>query len=160
MAASTHILFVCLGNICRSPSAQAIFAQLAAKAGLAEQLSADSCGTAAFNRGRPADPRAQAAAVSRGYCLQEHRARQISDEDFQRSDYILTMDRSNLSSVQAWAPVDFQGTITLLGTYRRQGSELTDPYYQGQDAFAAMIDGIEEACRGLLEQLQASSGTE
>ncbi len=154
MNAKTHILFVCLGNICRSPCARAIFKGMAAQAGFAEKISSDSCGTAAFNLGRPADPRAEAAAAARGYSLQGHQARQICDKDFQHSDYILTMDRSNLGNVQAWAPADYSGIIALLGEYRRKGGELTDPYYQGQDAFETMIDGLEETCRGLLEHLQ------
>ena len=159
MNAGTHILFVCLGNICRSPCARFIFEQMIAKAGLAGKISADSCGTAAFNLGRPVDSRAKAAIVKRGYSPKEHRARQICDEDFQRSDYILVMDRSNLSNIQAWAPAGYDGVIALLGEYRQGGGELTDPYYQGQDAFEAMIDGLEETCNGLLEHLQRERGS-
>ncbi len=151
------MLFVCLGNICRSPSAEGIFHQRATQRGLVEQLHIDSCGTAAFNQGNEADPRALAACKHRGYDLSGHRARQITDADFAHFDYLLGMDQQNLSSLQAWQPADFDGTIALLRSYEAQAGgsrQIGDPYYQEGDIFDEMVSLLERCCDGLLDHLQ------
>ena len=151
------VLFVCLGNICRSPSAQAVFEERIARAGLAGRFHADSCGTAAFNVGKPPDPRAVAVAERRGYRIAHQRARQIEDADFARFQYIVAMDHANLRTVQGWAPPGFDGEIRLLMHFARSASapEVADPFYGTSQAFEAALDAIERGVAGLLEQLRA-----
>ncbi len=156
-AAPIAVLFVCLGNICRSPSAEAIFRQRAERRGWARYFHIASCGTAAFNQGHAADPRARAACERRGYDLSGHCARQILDEDFERFDYLLAMDQQNLSSLQAWQTATFSGTIALLRQYeqsRGSGSQIGDPYYQQGEVFDSMVSLLERCCDGLLDHLQ------
>jgi len=151
------VLFVCLGNICRSPSAQAVFEDRIARAGLAHRFHADSCGTAAFNAGKPPDPRAVAAAERRGYRIAHQRARQIHDADFLRFGYIVAMDQANLRTVQGWAPEHFPGEIRLLMHFARGASagEVADPYYGSAQSFEAALDAIESGVAGLLDYLRA-----
>lgn len=154
------VLFVCLGNICRSPSAQAVLEDRLARRRLAGRFRVDSCGTAAFNAGKSPDPRAIAAAERRGYRIAHQRARQIDDADFGRFRYIVAMDRSNLHTLQGWATADFDGEIRLLMHFAAGGrdGEVADPYYGAAQAFEAALDAIEDGVEGLLEYLCARHG--
>jgi protein-tyrosine phosphatase len=118
----------------------------------------DSCGTAAFNLGKAPDPRAIAACQNQGYDISQQRARQIEEADYRRFDYLLVMDRVNLTSVEAWAPEKFPGEIALLMQYSGPdgNSQLADPFYAEADKFDSMITSLEPAIDGLLEQLAAS----
>ena len=151
------VLFVCLGNICRSPCAQAVLEQLLEQRGLQGLFRVDSCGTAAFNAGKAPDPRAIAAAERRGYRLAHQRARQIEDADYAHHRYIVAMDHANLRTLQGWAPAGFDGEIRLLLHYARvrASAEVVDPFYGSPEAFDAALDAIESGVAGLLEQLCA-----
>jgi len=152
---SPHVLFVCLGNICRSPCAQVIFELLVHDADLEGKITADSCGTAAFNNGKPADPRAVQAMGDRGHLLSGHVARQVCDEDFVHSTHVMAMDWANLNSVRAWAPPDYPGEIHLLQEYNpySKGKQIADPYYRNDHAFLSMVERLEDACGGLFQHI-------
>lgn len=151
----TGVLFVCLGNICRSPLAQGVLEQRLAQTADAGRFLVDSCGTAAFNVGKEPDPRAIAVAERRGYAIAAQRARQISDEDFRNFRHIVAMDNSNLLTLRGWAPADFSGELRLLMQYAPGSGncELADPYYSGADAFDSTLSAIETAVEGLLHML-------
>lgn len=151
-----RVLFVCLGNICRSPSAQGVLEKRIRDAGLAHAISVDSCGTAAFNVGKPPDPRAVAAAARSGYDISGQIARQIHDDDYASADYIIAMDRINLTNVQAWAPKDYQGELRLFLEYCPGGGnrQIPDPYYEDADRFDGVINMLEKAADGLLAYIQ------
>lgn len=150
-----HVVFVCLGNICRSPAAQGIFERRLLDAGLVNQVSVDSCGTAAFNIGKSPDPRSIAASTRAGYDISAQIARQIDDEDYARAQYLIAMDRANLGNIQAWAPADFQGEIKLFMDYLSHGghSQIPDPYYD-DSAFDNTIAQLEVAADGLLSYIR------
>jgi protein-tyrosine phosphatase len=149
------VLFVCLGNICRSPTAQGILEKRLVDLGLEASVLVDSCGTAGFNAGKPPDPRAVAAASRAGYSIGQQVARQIDADDYRRFDYLLAMDRVNLSSIEAWAPEDFDGEAGLLLHYGPRGgtSQVADPFYAADDAFDDVIRTLESAVDGLLNHL-------
>lgn len=153
--ATTGVLFVCLGNICRSPTAHGVFASQVAGAGLSNSIAVDSCGTGAWHVGEPPDARATAAAALRNYDLSALRARQLSAEDFERFDYILAMDRQNMSDVRALAPAGFRGQIKLLLDYAPQADlrEVPDPYYGDGSGFDHVLDLVEMACVSLLQEI-------
>ncbi|MGA0539937.1 low molecular weight protein-tyrosine-phosphatase [Neotabrizicola sp. VNH66] len=145
-----RILFVCLGNICRSPTAEGVFRVLAAKAGLRVQV--DSAGTGGWHAGEPPHPPAVAAARKRGYDLSSLRARQVRAGDFSGFDLILAMDRQNLADLQAMA--DGPARLRLLMHYAPEGhpAEVPDPWYTGE--FDRVLLMIEAASRGLIRELQ------
>ncbi|MEE4193262.1 MAG: low molecular weight protein-tyrosine-phosphatase [Halieaceae bacterium] len=151
------VLFVCLGNICRSPTAHGIFQAQVEAAGLTDRIAVDSCGTGAWHVGEPPDTRATAAARARGYDLTPLRARQFETADFERFDHILAMDRSNLSHLEALRPADYAGTLSLFLDFHPAPPvrEVPDPYYGGERGFEDVLDLVEAASRGLLEALQA-----
>lgn len=153
----SSVLFVCLGNICRSPTAHGVFAAQAAEAGLADRVRVDSAGTGAWHLGEPPDARAAAAARSRGYDLSQLRARQVDPADFERFDYILAMDRSNLSHLEAMCPAAFQGHLGLFLDFhpRPPFREVPDPYYGGDKGFEDVLDLVEAAGEGLLRVLES-----
>ncbi|MAD46710.1 MAG: phosphotyrosine protein phosphatase [Oceanospirillaceae bacterium] len=153
-----RVLFVCLGNICRSPTAHGVFVKKTEEHGLQGQVDVDSAGTAAYHCGEAPDARASAAAARRGYDLSELRARQAVAEDFYTFDYVLAMDHANLINLQALCPSDAPTRPQLfLQTYGRrfQESEVPDPYYGGSDGFEHVLDLVEDACEGLLADIQA-----
>lgn len=157
MSAQLSVLFVCLGNICRSPTAQGVFEQQLREAGLSDQVYVDSAGTAGWHHGKAPDPRTQQVAHRRGYDLSRLRARQVEMEDFRRFDLILAMDEQNLRDLQALAPVDFDGELRLLLelTHPGQRKAVPDPYYtEGDAGFHEVVDLIEGASRVLLEHLR------
>lgn len=149
------VLFVCLGNICRSPTAHGVFREIVVRQGLAEQIAIDSAGTAAYHVGNPPDSRSAACALRRGYDLSDLRARQAIAADFQRFDYILAMDEQNLSELQSICPADYPGYLGLFLEFSPGGErEVPDPYYGGPEGFDHVLDLVEEASRGLLAQIQ------
>ncbi len=150
------VLFVCLGNICRSPTAEGIFCDLVEKAGLADQLEIDSAGTGDWHVGKAPDERMQAAALSRGYDLSALRARQIQPQDLDSFDYILVMDEQNKVDVEDLASeMEHLDKIRLLLSYNPSAiTEVPDPYYGGESGFHQVIDLVESACKRLLVQLR------
>jgi len=154
------VLFVCLGNICRSPAAQGILEKRINDAGLHKQIRVDSCGTAAFNVGKPPDARSQSASARAGYDISAQVARQICDEDYEQFDYIIAMDRINLTNVEAWAPKDYAGELNLFMHYCKNGgnTQIPDPYYKEADAFDGVIASLEKAADGLLAHIRNKHG--
>ena len=150
------VLFVCMGNICRSPTAEGIFRHHVRQAGLDASIQTDSAGTHAYHSGEPADRRAQAAAARRGFSLDGIRARKVTDDDFQFFDYILAMDEDNLMVLKEWAPDDLRSKVRLFLEFAesRIENEVPDPYYGGSAGFERVLDLVEEASQGLLETLR------
>lgn len=155
-----RILFVCMGNICRSPAAQGVFEARVREAGLQRAIEVDSAGTGAYHVGEAPDPRAQAAAFGRGVDISALRARAVAPEDFRRFDYLLAMDRRNLAALQRLCPPRTQVRLDLFMRYAPggYGREIADPYAGGPDGFEEVLDQIEVASRGLLQALCASYG--
>jgi low molecular weight protein-tyrosine phosphatase len=154
---STSILFVCMGNICRSPTAEGVFRKVVEDAGLADRIRVDSAGTHAYHTGEPPDRRAQAAATSRGYVLADIRARRVRDEDFVEFDYIIAMDEDNLAHLQESVTEDASSSLRLFLEFTESHErEVPDPYYGGTSGFERVLDLVEEASRGLLEHIRGS----
>lgn len=158
--ASVAVCFVCLGNICRSPTAEGVFRRLVREAGLEDEISIDSAGTAAYHAGETADRRAAACAERRG-CHLDSVARRFQPGDFDRFDYVLAMDAENLSDLSALRKVHGRGTpgphLGLLRDFDRtapKGSSVPDPYYGGGGGFEEVFDMCERACAGLLEHIK------
>jgi len=153
---SVSVLFVCLGNICRSPTAEAVFRRRVADAGLAERIHIDSAGTGDWHIGKAPDRRASAAAAQRGYQLEALRARQVSAEDFRRFDLVLAMDDNNLADLQALRPEDDDALLVrFLDVLGDDGPhEVPDPYYGGDDGFDRVLDLVERASDLWLERLR------
>jgi protein-tyrosine phosphatase len=150
----TSILFVCMGNICRSPTAEGVFRYHVEGAGLAEYVEIDSAGTHAYHVGEPADHRARAAAERRGMSLEGIRARRVSSDDFERFDYILAMDEDNLARLEDEAPEEHRHKLRLFLEFSQTGErEVPDPYYGGAAGFERVLDLVDAASRGLLEAL-------
>jgi len=151
------VLFVCLGNICRSPTAEGVFRAQVAAAGLSEVIGIDSAGTAAWHIGKAPDQRAQAAATRRGYDLTALRGRQVAVADFGEFDYILAMDRSNLADLLAQCPAEQRHKVRLFLSFSSQwqNHEVPDPYYGGADGFDQVLDMVEDAAHGLLSDIRA-----
>ena len=154
-----RVLFVCLGNICRSPAAEGVFVHHLIQAGAADRFLVDSAGTGSWHVGRAADPRMRAAASRRGIALTS-RARQLELADLERFDHILTMDATNLGHVQTLAQEHRgepggQARIEPLVRYcsRFKVLEVPDPYYGGADGFEHVLDLLDDACAGLLQAL-------
>lgn len=153
------ILFVCLGNICRSPTAEAVFRHLAAREAPGLDLTIASAGIGNWHIGEPPDERAQAAALRRGFDMSAQRARQIVREDFTAFDLILAMDRENLSELRRRAPGDARERVRLFLEFaaERDVDEVPDPYYGGAEGFERVLDLTEAAARGLLEYVNTQS---
>ncbi|WP_374352705.1 low molecular weight protein-tyrosine-phosphatase [Chitinimonas sp.] len=147
------ILFCCMGNICRSPTAEAVFRQRMQAAGL--QLEVDSAGTDAYHSGEAPDRRSQKHAAARGYDLSGQRARQVRDADFLHYDLIVAMDRHNLAMLRARCPAEHRHKLHLMLGFGQldPGGEVPDPYYDGDAGFERVLDLIEDACDGLLGRL-------
>ncbi|MCX7896577.1 MAG: low molecular weight phosphotyrosine protein phosphatase [Rhodocyclaceae bacterium] len=146
-----RILFVCMGNICRSPTAEGVARAMAQKWGLDQCYEFDSAGTHGYHVGSPPDRRAQWAAAKRGYDLSGLRARQVEIADFHRFDRILAMDYENLSQLTHLCPPQERGKLGLLLHYAKTGlEEVPDPYYGGPEGFEYVLDLIEQAIAGLL----------
>jgi protein-tyrosine phosphatase len=150
-----RVLFVCLGNICRSPTAHGVLLHRLLERSLTDRIEVDSCGTGGWHSGEPPDLRATAEARRRGYDLTSLRARQLDPDDFYRFDYLLAMDRANLGELRAQCPDDFNGHLGLFLAFApdAQVDEVPDPYYGGERGFADVLSLVEDACDGLLETL-------
>lgn len=150
------VLFVCLGNICRSPSAEGVFRKLVTDQGLGEYIQIDSAGTHAYHVGSPPDERARAAALQRGIDMSGLRGRQVDEGDFYLFDYILAMDRDNEYNLQQICPPDHETKLRLFMDYADNWNEreVPDPYYGGHAGFERVLDMIEDAAAGLLEDIR------
>ncbi|NQV10529.1 MAG: low molecular weight phosphotyrosine protein phosphatase [Cyanobacteria bacterium] len=154
-----RLLFVCLGNICRSPAAEGVFLHQLAQEGLESAFLVDSAGTGGWHQGQPADARMRAAAARRGIHLPS-RARQIEIADLHRFDRILTMDDDNLAAVQELARgIEHGARIEPITRYCTPLGvrEVPDPYYGGDRGFEQVLDLLEHACAGLLDQLRSQA---
>jgi len=150
----TSVLFVCMGNICRSPTAEGVFRYHAEQAGMTERLDIDSAGTHAYHAGEPPDRRARAAAERRGMSLDNISARRVMIEDFERFDYIIAMDEDNLARLHDESPDEHRGKLRLFLEFGGGDErEVPDPYYGGAAGFERVLDLVEAASRGLLETL-------
>jgi protein-tyrosine phosphatase len=151
---TNRILFVCMGNICRSPTAEGVTRALAERKGVAAFFEFDSAGTHGYHIGNPPDARARQAAAKRGYDLSPLKARQVNAFDFDRFDRILAMDRDNLDLLRQACPEEHHGKLGLFLEYasRSTNDEVPDPYYGGPEGFERVLDMIEDAADGLLEQ--------
>lgn len=150
-----RVLFVCLGNICRSPTAEGVLRHQLREAGLAEQIEVASAGTGDWHVGKPPDSRTRAAALRRGYDLSAQRAQQVSAADFGRYDLILAMDESNLGNLKRLQPAGARAELDLfLRRYDGAVDEVPDPYYGGEQGFEQVLDLIEQACHGLVIELK------
>ena len=144
------VLFVCMGNICRSPTAEGVFNKVIADLGTADRFLVDSAGTHAYHVGESPDSRAQQTAHSRGVNLSEIRARKVAPSDFEHFDYILAMDNDNYHILVAASPNEYHHKIKLFLEYAPDQSEndVPDPYYGGQHGFSHVFDLVEDASRG------------
>ena len=150
-----RVLFVCMGNICRSPTAEGVFRHQVANAGLDDLFEIDSAGTHAYHIGEPPDRRAQQAALRRGFSLEEIRARRVGPEDFERFHHIIAMDEDNLAVLREQAEVVNREKIRLFLEFGSgPETEVPDPYYGGATGFERVLDLVEDASRGLLEKLR------
>jgi protein-tyrosine phosphatase len=145
-----------MGNICRSPTAQGVFEKLVEAAGLSGLIETDSAGTHAYHVGEPPDRRAQEAAVRRGVALHAQRARRVEDADFESFDYIVAMDYGNMEDLRGMCPPGHEHKLRLLLEFAPElpEMEVPDPYYGGARGFERVLDLVEVAARGLLEELR------
>lgn len=152
-----NVLFVCLGNICRSPSAEGVFFNLIKAEGLSQSVSVDSAGTAAYHLGQPPDRRSQAAALKRGVDMSDQRARRVHRDDFEKFQYIVAMDTENQANLLTICPPALEHKVHLMLDFAHGVSEqsVPDPYYTGGDGFEVVLDLIENACDGLLADIRA-----
>ena len=156
-----RVLFVCMGNICRSPTAEAVMRRLVRDAGLEDRIEVDSAGTGGWHAGDPPDERAAAAAHRRGVML-DGAARQVRPDDFEDFDLLIAMDRENLRGLLALAPDEAAGDkVRLLREFdpasaRAPDLDVPDPYYGGDRGFETVLDMVEAACGGLLDELRAA----
>jgi len=150
-----RVLFVCLGNICRSPTAEGVLRHLAAQEAPLFTVEIDSAGTADYHIGAPPDPRSQRAALRRGIDIGALRARQVTPEDFSRFDFILAMDRENLRELNSMKPQSCRAQVKLFLEYAKGSPvlEVPDPYYGGVEGFEEVLDLTTSASRGLLASL-------
>lgn len=149
------ILFVCLGNICRSPTAEGVFRQYVRNARLDSMITIDSAGTGDWHVGKPPDERACRAAASRGYDLSGLTARQVSDDDYQHFDLILAMDEDNLRTLKALQPPNGKAELDLfLRRFNLTEEAVPDPYYGGEDGFDHVLDLVEQGSGALLDELR------
>lgn len=151
-----RILFVCMGNICRSPSAEGVFRKLVRERLPDVDLEIDSAGTHGYHTGSPPDRRSIQAAARRGIDLSGLRARTVTHEDFERFDLILAMDRDNLALLEQRAPATHRGRIRLIMEFAPGSGarEVPDPYYGGANGFEEVLDLLEEAAAGLLQSIE------
>ena len=150
------VLFVCMGNICRSPTAEGVFRHIVTAAGLADRIQIDSAGTIAYHAGHPPDARAQEAARRRGIDLSSQRARKVTPDDFEKFDLVLAMDRDNHYELELICPPGYEDRLHLFLSFARNSreTEVPDPYYGGSRGFEVVLDLIEDASEGLLQHLK------
>ena len=150
------VLFVCMGNICRSPTAQGVFEQLVTDNDLAGLIQIDSAGTHAYHIGEGPDERAAAAALKRGVDLSPQQARRVSPDDFHVFDYVIAMDSSNFEDLASNCPPEHEAKLRLFMEFAAdlETNEVPDPYYGGTTGFERVLDLIEEASAGLLAEIR------
>jgi protein-tyrosine phosphatase len=155
-----NILFVCMGNICRSPTAQGVFEYLVENEQLSGRISTESAGTHAYHIGEKPDKRATAAAMKRGVDLSTQRARRVSAEDFEAFDYVLAMDRSNYEDLAAICPPEHLPKLRMFLEFSPdlEVVEVPDPYYGGATGFERVLDLIEQAAEALLADIRQQRG--
>lgn len=152
--ATLRVLFVCLGNICRSPTAEAVFRKYVKAAGLEPRIVVDSAGTGNYQIGKPPDQRAFSAAARRGYDLAARRARQVRLGDFLEFDYVLAMDEANLHALKQLCPPEHVDKLGLLTDFSSTGARMIpDPYGGGAEGFEKVLDLVEDSAHGLLRVL-------
>lgn len=153
---SVDLLMVCMGNICRSPTAEGVLRAMVQRAGLQRRITVDSAGTEGYHVGDAPDKRTQQAAARRGYDLSRLRARQLTARDFERFDLVLVMDEANERAARALCPPAQAGRLYRLTQFclRHQASAVPDPYYGGAQGFEKVLNLVEDACTGLLTALQ------
>lgn len=154
--AKVSVLFVCMGNICRSPTAEGVFRQHVADAGLDENVHADSAGTHAYHTGNRPDHRASEAAERRGYSLAGLRARRVNPMDFEIFDFIVAMDEENLFNLREMADDEHHNKIRLFLEFSESAGlrEIPDPYYGGSSGFEKVLDLVEDASQALLNSVK------
>lgn len=154
--AAFSVLFLCMGNICRSPTAHGVFRHLVRTSGLDDVIEVSSAGTHNYHPGEPPDHRSQQAAAQRGYDLSDLRARQITEADFSRHDLLLAMDWDNLALAEQACPPELRHKLRRLTEFCRQhdAAVVPDPYYGGKQGFIQVLDLIEDACSGLLDYVR------
>lgn len=152
-----RVLFVCTGNICRSPTAEGVLRGLIRRAGLDGRVRVESAGTHGYHAGEAPDPRTQKVASSRGYDLSRQRARMVEAEDFQRFDLLLAMDEGHLENLLRRSPPVYRDKIRLFMSFSRKypSHEVPDPYYGGPHGFERVLDMCEDAAEGLLAEVPA-----
>ena len=150
-----RVLFICLGNICRSPTGQGVFQDLVDRKDLNNRITIDSAGTAAYHIGEPPDPRSQAAASLRGFDISDQRARRVEVKDFEKFDYLLAMDAANKETLMRLCPPGSEHKVHLMMDFGEgtKGQDVPDPYYVGGEGFEVVLDLIENASNGLLEEI-------
>ncbi|KAJ1950158.1 Low molecular weight phosphotyrosine protein phosphatase [Linderina macrospora] len=148
------VLFVCLGNICRSPMAEAVFAHTVAQRNLQDHFLIDSAGTASYHVGSKPDPRSAATCRAHGVPVNHH-GRQVQTSDFKKFDYILCMDESNLHDLRRKRPIESHAEVALFGSFsdRKEDRIIEDPYYGGQDGFETNFSQVTRCSEGLLKKL-------
>jgi protein-tyrosine phosphatase len=161
-ARPVKVLFVCLGNICRSPTAEGIFRDLLRQRGLTGRILHDSCGTGGWHHGEPPDPRAQNEARRRGIDISDLRGRQIARTDFSAFDYIIAMDDDNHGDLRRLCPPEQADRVYRAVSFAPQmgASEVPDPYYGGAHGFGQVYELLTAVCEGLLERIQDDHGAE
>jgi protein-tyrosine phosphatase len=153
-----NVLFICSGNICRSPTAEGVFRSLVAEAGLAADIRVDSAGLGSWHAGEAPDRRAQAAARDRGFDLAGQRARQVTAADFDKFDFIIGMDRENRTGLMKLCPAGAEDRVHQFLDFVKgaEQAEIPDPYYGSGDGFARVLDLVEAASHGLLAHIRAN----
>lgn len=154
------VLFVCMGNICRSPTAHGVFEQLVDSRGLSQQIFTDSAGTHAYHIGESPDPRSQATALQQGVDISTQRAQKVKLEDFETFDYIIAMDSSNYHDLKQLAPSDLQHKVYRFMEFAPDwdNNDVPDPYYGGGDGFATVFNMVKAASDGLLAHILDKKG--
>lgn len=155
----TRVLFICMGNICRSPSAEGVFRRLLQQEGLEERIQIDSAGTHTYHAGHPPDRRSQQAALTRGVDISALRARLVEPEDFERFDWLVAMDYDNLAHLERVAPPHLRDKPKLLLSFAPEVAEeeVPDPYYGGPQGFEHVLDLLEAGSAGLLAAILSNA---
>ena len=157
MNKNVNVLFVCMGNICRSPTAEGVFRHLVREAGLEDKIRTDSAGTHAYHVGEQPDHRAQATALNRGIDLSDLRARKVTPVDFEKFEYVLAMDSDNHYLLEQICPSDYEERLKMFLQFAPQVPEtdVPDPYYGGTKGFEKVFDMVEQASQGLLQDIKS-----
>jgi protein-tyrosine phosphatase len=151
-----RVLFVCLGNICRSPTAEGVFRDLVGREGLSDKITTDSCGTSGWHRGDPPDNRARQEARRRGIDIEDLKSRETRQRDFVDFDFIIAMDDNNFQTLHAMSPAEHATKIHMFLSFAPSVgvTEVPDPYYGGPDGFSDVFDMIDVASKGLLQHIR------